>query len=407
MSDLDLNLNNYNLNDLIKFFRLPNPFTSVDVELQENKIRNLLLHSGHIGKQQIRDFILFLEGGKTKLIDDLKSKEKTEKYIAQPREDDIIPVLPNPVVYTKPTDIVPGNRNPFDNKTLTRCVSIDTRFRPSSYTNTSSDFPFSLPNKINNVLSLECNSFEVCARGIPNISSSLGNHYLYVSITTFDERQESKVFVLPTGHYTISLLIDTLNELFCQQKHTPFLFLEWKLDPFGTRKIILAPIQNQPQYTGQIKHVDLNFTFNESGKPDKSHDFFAKLGRVLGFTKHKYTGKTFYMGETIANAYVSIPYLYLSVEDFQNRSSPSFEPAFTQINSPQSILARIVPLVIHEEEDEQILQPVKLISIPRIYFGPVNLKKFQIRLLDPYGSVVDMNHNDFSCSLLLKTVYET
>jgi len=150
----------------------------------------------------------------------------------------------------------------------------------------------------------------------------------------------------------------------------------------------------------------LNFTFNEHGKADKQ-DFFAKLGRVLGFTKHKYTSKTFYIGETIANAYVSIPYLYLAIEDFQNRSSPSFEPAFTQINSPQSILARIVPLAGHENEDEQILQPVKLISIPRIYFGPVHLKKMHIRLLDPYGSVIDMNYNDFSFSFLLKTIYET
>ena len=129
------------------------------------------------------------------------------------------------------------------------------------------------------------------------------------------------------------------------------------------------------------------------------------MGRILGFTKKKYTGETSYMSETIMNPFLCIPYFYLSVEDFQNRSSRCFENAYSQITIPQSVIARIIPTRV-EECDSSILQPLQIISVQRKYFGPVDLNRFHIRLLDSYGQVIDMNHNDYSFSLLFETIYE-
>jgi hypothetical protein len=42
----------------------------------------------------------------------------------------------------------------------------------------------------------------------------------------------------------------------------------------------------------------------------------------------------------------------------------------------------------------------------RQYNGPVNLSKFEIKILDKYGNVVNLNFMDFSFSLELEVLYE-
>jgi len=47
-----------------------------------------------------------------------------------------------------------------------------------------------------------------------------------------------------------------------------------------------------------------------------------------------------------------------------------------------------------------------LTSLPREYFGPVNLQTMTVQLLDEYGRIVDLNNMDFSFCLTLVTVYD-
>ena len=42
----------------------------------------------------------------------------------------------------------------------------------------------------------------------------------------------------------------------------------------------------------------------------------------------------------------------------------------------------------------------------RRYNGPINLSKLQIKLLDQFGSVIDLNNMDFSMTLELDLLYE-
>ena len=53
MSDLDLDIRNYSISDMEKFFRLNSSakYTASDIELRESEIREQLLSSGHIHKQ--------------------------------------------------------------------------------------------------------------------------------------------------------------------------------------------------------------------------------------------------------------------------------------------------------------------------------------------------------------------
>ena len=423
MNTLDLDIKNYEIPDLERFFRLDNfvMYETADVELKESEIRTLLMSSGHIEKHMKRDLITFLEEGKRILIDNIPKTEPSTirkqrkidptpehpKYLPPPpsREDNIIYPSQKSVTYSQETSYIPGVINPVDRRTLIRCLSIDTRFRQNPYQTSSADFSLTIPNKIQKTLSVDCTAFEIVPRGIPNISQSLGNHFLHVSITTINDQEISNMFVLPTGHYNQTLILETFNHLFSLQEHSPFLFLEMIPDPLNSGKTIVRINEDNPEYSHQIKYVTMDFTKNESGVNDKSQDYFSKIGRMLGFTKKSYTGYKNYMSETIINPYLCIPYFYLSVEDFQNRAARGFENAYSQINIPQSIIARIVPTRIDETESST-LQPLQIISMSRKYFGPVDLNRFHIRLLDSYGQVIDMNHNDYSFCLAFETIYE-
>ena len=44
-------------------------------------------------------------------------------------------------------------------------------------------------------------------------------------------------------------------------------------------------------------------------------------------------------------------------------------------------------------------------AIPREYFGPIDIQKLQIQLLDEYGRVLDLNNMDFSFALKMECMY--
>jgi hypothetical protein len=47
-----------------------------------------------------------------------------------------------------------------------------------------------------------------------------------------------------------------------------------------------------------------------------------------------------------------------------------------------------------------------IVSEPRIYFGPVDIQRFRIRLYDEHGRILQMNHTNFSFCLTIKTMYD-
>ena len=42
----------------------------------------------------------------------------------------------------------------------------------------------------------------------------------------------------------------------------------------------------------------------------------------------------------------------------------------------------------------------------REYFGPVNIKRLRIKLLDEMGRKVDLNHNDYAFTIEIKQLYD-
>ena len=410
MADLDLDIHNYSIQDMKRFFRLDKKFSESDVEKREYEIREQLLSSGHINKRLKRDLIAFLTEVKKMIVSQTFPKKEyhnpgLERKLDPYPEIPNIPYLPTNIreqeiqhrpttqyIYTQNSDYLPGILNPVQTRTLTQCISIDTRFRENVYTTQSSDFAINIPNKIKKVLSIQLSAIEIRKENFYNISNSLKNNYLYISVISNEYEDEPRyTFFIPDGNYTTDQLIEVLNNLLREKEETPFIKLNFSLDIYGSGRICLGSLDDS------IISISLDFTVDQTGNIDNNTvDYLSKLGRLLGFTKRKYKGDNYYMAETMVNTNIAFSYIYLFIDDFQNNSPPSFITAFQNNNIPASILARI----------QMMDSSVTFVSEPRKYFGPVDLTRIQIRLLDAYGRILDMNGSDYSFCLLLNLVYD-
>ena len=53
-----------------------------------------------------------------------------------------------------------------------------------------------------------------------------------------------------------------------------------------------------------------------------------------------------------------------------------------------------------------VVSEKKMITEPRKYFGPVDIQRLRIRLLDEYGRIMYMNDTNYSFCLQFKLMYD-
>ena len=92
-------------------------------------------------------------------------------------------------------------------------------------------------------------------------------------------------------------------------------------------------------------------------------------------------------------------YLYLSVDDFNNNVSDGYFSAFNSSILNKNILSRITLSSIGND------LVISFTRIHRTYFGPVDLEKLHIQLLDEYGKPVYLQNMDYSFALNLTEIY--
>ena len=96
-------------------------------------------------------------------------------------------------------------------------------------------------------------------------------------------------------------------------------------------------------------------------------------------------------------------YFYLCINDFNNNYNKTFissneddiikDNLFARINNPGT------PFSIVPKSSYQIT------TVPRYYFGPVDIEKIEIQISDEYNRTIDLNGADISLTLTLTCVY--
>ena len=156
-------------------------------------------------------------------------------------------------------------------------------------------------------------------------------------------------------------------------------------------------------YSGPDFNFVLDFKTNRFGVEDTSTPLPLKFGWIVGFREGYYEKNNNYVSEGVID--LNGPkYIYLVVDDFNNSVNNGFYAAFNSSFLNKNILARISlqgSMFNYLSENN-----LSLITSPRQYFGPVNIQKLNIQLLDEYGRVLNLNNMDYSFCLTLQTIYD-
>jgi hypothetical protein len=98
-------------------------------------------------------------------------------------------------------------------------------------------------------------------------------------------------------------------------------------------------------------------------------------------------------------------YLLLSVDDYNNNYVNTIQSPYQEgMMKNQGLLAKITTnapshTIVYKANTEYI-NPI------RQYFGPVNIDKLHIQLLDELGRPVDLNNTDYSIAIDIETLYD-
>jgi len=435
MDELDLNINNYTMTDLEAFFQLDHNrvYTAATIEEKEVQIREILISSsGRMDKRFKKDLLDFLNLARDWLIfvkckppkqpttipDNHRIDNTHYNALSIPRTDELQPQIPNQIPLTHNVEFIKGSLNPLNNRIVTKCLNIDTRFRKDILKTQSSDFILQLPTKINKVVSMTLSAFELPVT-FYGITAAYGNNYLYVKTTykDFDNSsnllQSEKVVTVSDGNYNADDLLTTINNKLAPKDASgnvllvddPFSYIHLTHDitatGSGSGKVSIKP------NIALARHdhiVDITLDFKKGSDKTIDHKLITtKIGYNLGFLKEYYTGSTIHIAESIIEPSL-IRYIYLAVDDFNNSSNNHFMSVFADSLLSPNILARIS---IKGSYFSLLMEnDFNIVSEPRRYFGPVDLQRLHIRLLDEHGRVLQLNNANFSFCINLKTIYD-
>jgi len=422
-SNFDLNINNYTIKELEELFELPNNYDESIIEMRETKLRDNIVHDKSIPIKTKNMTLDFINNVKKKLTENQKSNSNssqnsiselkksfdniynTDKSLQKSElidsgNQNLIKQKVTPFGQSAPSEFYQGTLDPLKKRILTQNINIDTRFRENYYATSASNFHFDLPLKLSKVVSLQLASFEF-QNTVYAISKDFGNNFFVLEVPN----TEPLVVTLPDGNYDFFALQEYINNFLSSIAPVEYSNIQFLVDvntPMasgpngGTGKMIVGST------TGDVT-FSINFLTDSYGNEDRLTPLPLKFGWLIGFRDGFYENNKTYASEGMVN--LSGPkYMYLVVNEYNNNVLDGFYAAFTSSILNKNILARIS--LRGGLFDLLSKDNFNLITTPREYFGPVDIQKIQIQLLDEYGRILNLNNMDYSFCLTFKTIYD-
>lgn len=439
--DFDFNIYNYTISDIEKFMGLSQDYTFNDITNNKENMKKIIIENKDYSKANKHNLIEFLEQAKIKLVGHLKNISEQDngfiedynKLLIQSDESKIVNKTStnyaghnfvinkdttsfndiinqneylNPVE-TYPTNISRSFLNNLKRKTILQTVILNTLFREDYYNTSSTDFNIVLPYYFKQVLSVRLSSIQ-----LPNviycISSLNRNNTLYIYE---DNTGIEGNITIPDGNYNNATD-------FCQM-------LQFQIN----KQLNISPIRFKVSFdsvTGKISIENTTHTFNiifyneyiplyKSGKlfthsegyrkndcVDIS-EIYKKLGWIIGYRKAEYNGEKIYVTEGLYNGSHS-EYIYLTLNDYNKSQSQNIFGMFSKSIIGDNILA-MIPITTNSF-NVCFDNGADFIEKKREYFGPVNIQKIRIQLLDQFGEIINLNNMDYSLSLEFEVGYD-
>ena len=392
MNSFDFNIDNYSINDLIKFLNLSDDYTEEDVHQKANEFSSKIQKVGNPQLQQ--NLNEFVNKVKTILTTDQKYPQITNAGDTYVIRRDKYPVT-NYVQQVYQTEVAKGTITSLKKKTTITTFCINTLFRDAG-SNSATDCIYSLPYTIKEVLSMELISVEI-PQSIFLFSSTNFSNTMYFKEYVGSTVNELLV-VFPPGNYpnldsskidgVATMMTATIN----QQLNS------------GTRfTVTINPVTNQITISNSTNNFDMYILYVGTN-PNMS----KTMGWILGYRSPFYRGQMTYTTESLYNV-TPAEYLYLELNDYNvSQASTKVIGLFAESYLDKNILGKILYTYSQNYTSYYVIAYDKshVVGGLRQYFGPTNLQRFGIRLLDRYGEVVDLNGISFSFTLELKVLYD-
>jgi hypothetical protein len=426
-SNFDLNIGNYSKAELEEIFELPRDYDESVIQMKEAKLRQNIMSDLSIPSTVKTKTLGFITNIKNILILNVNNNKSDSNANAGSKIQSLAKSYNNvynlnksldksdvtnaggtyiikqpatPYGQSSPSEFYQGTINPLNKRILRQNINIDTRFRENYYASQSSNFHMDLPIRLTQVVSLQLSALELPST-FYTISKVFGNNFFVISIPAV----EPLVVTIPDGNYSY-LTLQTYINTFLAAATTP---TEYQTIQFladvntpggqgsgGSGKMVVGSLNGTIDFS-------LNFQTDRYGNDDKQTPLPLKLGWLMGFREGYYENNTTYVSEGVIDLLGS-RYIYLVVDDFNNNVSDGFYGAFTSSILNKNILARITlqGSVFNIITQNNLI----LVTTARQYFGPVDIQKMQIQLLDEYGRILDLNNMDYSFCLSFQTIYD-
>ena len=421
-NSFDLNIQNYTIKELEDLFELPKNYDESIIEIQETKLRQNIMIDRSIVTQTKNNTLEFINKVKQALVDNIKKNVHSNTNVAKLAKNweniyntnktlqgsdivnagstNIIQREVTPYGQSSPSEFYQGTINPLNKRILRQNINIDTRFRDNYYTTSASNFHVDLPLRLSNVVSLQLSALELPTT-FYTISQVFANNFFVLEIPG----ENNLVITIPDGNYDYLGLQNYINNFLLNNNNAKYKTIQFLADANtpegsgdqgGSGRMVVGSTTGTQEFS-------INFLTDRYGSEDRITPLPLKLGWIMGFRNGYYENNTTYVSEGIINL-VGLRYIYLVVDDFNNSVLDGFYGAFTSSILNKNILARISlqGSVFNFMSKDNL----NLISTPRQYFGPVDIQKLQIQLLDEYGRILNLNNMDYSFCLTFQTIYD-
>ena len=428
-TNFDLNIGNYSKSELEEILELPTNYDENVIQMKETKLRQNIMSDLSVPASIKTKTLGFITNIKNALIINIqknssannlklgskigdlaktyqnvynldKSLDKSD--ITDAGSTFIIKQPPTPYGQSSPSEFYQGTINPLNKRILRQNINIDTRFRENYYATQASNFHLDLPIRLTQVVSLQLSALELPST-FYTVSKLFGNNFFVISLPNTLPVIEPLIVTLPDGNYTYLTLQNYINTflLTAPVGYKDIQFLADVNTPGGngsggTGKMIVGSLNGDIDFS-------LNFQTDRFGNNDRQTPLPLKLGWLMGFRSGYYENNLTYVSEGLIDM-IGIRYIYLVIDDFNNNVSDGFYGAFTSSLLNKNILARITlqGSVFNIITQNNLI----LVTTARQYFGPVDIQKMQIQLLDEYGRILDLNNMDYSFCLSFQTIYD-
>ena len=409
--NFDLDIENYNRNELIEMFELPANFDKNIVEIKEAKLKDSIFNNKQINKDTQIKTINFLAKAKNIILNGKNNENKplqnkieefyNSSYELKPsklddKNEHMIQIRDDkPYLSSFPSEFFPGVINPLKKRTIKKNLNIDTRFRDNYYNSPSTNFNLILPINMDNVLQMQLNAIELPTTFYV-ISKQYGNNFFQINVN-----DNTTIINIQDGNYSPTSIMTYINTQLSNAGN-PYSYVSFNINIFdpqtGSAQTVISP-----NGTGAVTKLEVYYNLSKNGFDDNNTPLPLKFGWLLGFRNGIYSGNLNYVSEGVIDI-TGPKYLYLVIDDYNNNVNNSFYSAFNSSILNKNILARISmqsgPFNILEQNN------LNIVTNPREYFGPVNIQNMNIQLLDEYGRIVNLNNMDYSFCLSLITVYD-